>query len=122
MPTPAERRSAQRKLAKEIKAGTFKPSSVGTQARKVATAKEQLINDITQLHIDVYGNEYKRKNTRNLIQRDPISKKIRPVDSLRKIEAFLKVAKDKKWSPKQTWDAADDYGLDEDDMSALWYN
>ena len=41
MATPAERRAAQRRLAHEIHTGTFKPSNVGTRARKVATEKER---------------------------------------------------------------------------------
>lgn len=35
--TPAERRAAQRRLAREIQGGTYKPSGVGAKARRAAT-------------------------------------------------------------------------------------
>ena len=39
------RRAAQRRLAKEIHEGTFKPSQIGAKARKVATERQRRIID-----------------------------------------------------------------------------
>ena len=40
------RRAAQRRLAKEIHEGTYKPTKIGAKARKVATERQRRIIDI----------------------------------------------------------------------------
>ena len=53
MATSAQRRAAQRKLAKEIHEGTYKPSSIGKKAREIVGAS-QLINEIQILKAQLF--------------------------------------------------------------------
>jgi hypothetical protein len=56
--TPAERRLAQRRLAKEIREGTYKPSAAGAQARKAANriAHDALVETAVEQKRAIYGH------------------------------------------------------------------
>jgi hypothetical protein len=87
----AERRSAQRKIAKEIKTGTFKPSPIGKKARDAAKAylqeKSELIKTIREYKNQVYGGTAKfnqRRSDKN-VRINPKTGKERFIEELRVI-------------------------------------
>lgn len=92
MTTNVERRAAQRRLAKEIRAGNYKPSAVGRKAREVASErKEELLNLAFKLKKDAFGDRIKWNNGRafKYVQVDPGTGENRGINELRAIvDAF----------------------------------
>lgn len=58
MAVSAEHRKAQRRLAREIHGGTFKPSKIGAKARRIANEldKEQVIREIQDRKRAAFGH------------------------------------------------------------------
>jgi hypothetical protein len=89
------RASAQRKLAKELKAGTFKPSGIGAKAREVAKAyraeKSELIKDIREYKNSLYGGtqSFNQKRSDKNVRINPKTGKERPIEELRTIAGVL---------------------------------
>jgi hypothetical protein len=70
----AERTAAQRRLAKQIKAGTYKPSGLGAKARRIAVErKPQIVDQIQALKQAAFGNRIKwnAARSRKYVQVDP---------------------------------------------------
>lgn len=89
------RASAQRKLAKELKAGTFKPSGIGKKAREVANdykkEKKELIDQIREYKNQVYGSSARfnqRRSDKN-VKISPKTGKDRPIEELRTIAGII---------------------------------
>ena len=89
MASQAERRAARRRLAREIKTGTYQPSAIGKKARQAATEleKERLIDRIQALKHKHFGDRIKYNETRSRknIQVDPATGKLRTLADLRSI-------------------------------------
>ena len=83
MPTPQEHRAAQRRLAREIKTGTYKPSAIGRKAREVA-GNQKIIDDIQALKQQLFGNSpnWRVTSSRRHIAVNATTGKIRQRDEL----------------------------------------
>ncbi len=53
--TERERRTAQRRLAKQIRSGTYKQSGIGAKARRIANDKEILVNRVLDIKRAAFG-------------------------------------------------------------------
>ena len=120
--TPAERRAAQRQLAKDLKARRegkkveILPKSITHAAR----TKEQIIHDIQKAKNERFASNprFNQRRSDKAVRMDPESKQPRTINQLRKIDKVLRDAK-----------RTDDYSAiyynlaaDEDDLeSALYY-
>jgi hypothetical protein len=70
----AEHRAAQRRLAREIHSGTYKPSGIGAKARRIAALTEQeLIDRAQELKKKHFGTRIKWNSARSRmnLQVDP---------------------------------------------------
>ena len=87
MPTSSERRAAQRRLARQIHTGTYKPSATGKKAREVANS-QQIINDIQTLKHQLFGNSpnWKATSSRRHIAVNAATGKIRSKSELEDIK------------------------------------
>lgn len=89
------RASAQRKLAKELKAGTFKPSAIGAKAREVAKAyraeKSELVQIIREYKNSLYSGSknFNQKRSDKNVRINPKTGKERPIEELRTIAGVL---------------------------------
>jgi hypothetical protein len=78
-PAIAARRKAQRTLAKQIKEGTYKPSSIGAPSRKVSGARTKLINAIYAEKKKQFGDRPKwnaKRARASIIKNDKTGKTI----------------------------------------------
>jgi hypothetical protein len=130
MATPAERRAAQRRLAREIHTGTYQPTAIGRQAREatqgmthdrkpVPRGRDATVDRITALLIAVSGNGVNRVKVQQ-VNYNPETGVLRSLRSLRRIERLLTVAKERNWSSAQTWDAVEEYDLVEEGTPLFW--
>lgn len=120
MATSAERQAAQRRLAREIKTGTYKPSGIGAKARRIATELEtrKLIEVAhglkTQLwHISGRQTRSSIKHLSHDLMGNP-----RGIKSLREVIKALERA---IANHLERWDDIIQ-GMDDDDVSALFYH
>lgn len=126
--TPAQlRRQAQRRLAREIKTGTFKPSPIGAKAREKAkdyrAEKSRLIKIIRDYKNSVYGSQPKfnqQRSDRN-VRINPRTKKERGIEELRRIAAVIEQIIADGQRDEFFW-AWDNVFEDEDYASALYYH
>lgn len=79
----AQHRAAQRRLAKEIHTGTYKPSAIGAKAREVANS-QKIIDDIQTLKQQLFGHSpnWKPTTSRRHIAINAATGKIRTRDEL----------------------------------------
>lgn len=91
-PTPAQsRKAAQRKLAKEIREGTFQPSSIGKKARETPAKRANLVRQIQEHKERQFGSrtDYNTKRSNDAISIDPNTGKPRSIKELRQILEYL---------------------------------
>jgi hypothetical protein len=97
--TSAERRAAQRRLAKQIHERTYKPSNIGAKARQAAKSRaEELIDKIQALKKKHFGQrpKWNAARSRMYVKVDPATGNPRPVRDLKQILADI-----------EEWDASD---------------
>jgi hypothetical protein len=121
------RAAAQRKLARELKAGTFKPSAIGKKAReaakKLTDEKETLIKAIIEYKRKIYGKQGKynpRHSDRN-VRVNPRTHKARPIEQLRTIVEVIEQITDEQAEDEFYW-AWDDFFGDDDYESTFFYH
>jgi hypothetical protein len=120
------RASAQRKLARELKAGTFKPSAIGKKAReaakKLTDEKETLIKAIIEYKKKIYGKRgtYNPNRSDDNVRVNPRTHKARPVEQLRSIVEVIEQITDEQAEDEFYW-AWDDFFGDDDYTSAFYY-
>jgi hypothetical protein len=89
------RASAQRRLARELKAGTFKPSGIGKKAREIAkklqAEKSELIKQIREYKNKVYGGgaRFNQKRSDKNVKINPRTGKDRTIEELRTIADII---------------------------------
>lgn len=97
--TPEQaRRAAQRRLAKEIKEGTYKPSKIGQKARQVVSERKQLIAEIKAIKDIRYSGQesFDQARSDKHIDKD-LDGKNRSVKDLKKILQALEDDYDDEW-------------------------
>lgn len=123
------RASAQRKLAKELKAGTFKPSAIGTKAREAATKlkteKDRLIARIKAYKDAHYTHKtnlrvgkvlFNQRRSDKSIEISPITGKRRTIEELRTIADIINQAE--QGEIELDWLG---YIFDDDDHQSAFY-
>jgi uncharacterized coiled-coil DUF342 family protein len=91
----SERRSAQRKIARELKEGTFKPSPIGSKAREKAKdyrkEKSELIKEIREYKNRLYGHtpRFNQRRSDKNVRINPRTGKDRTIEELRTIWGIL---------------------------------
>lgn len=120
--TPAERRKAQRKLAKQVKEGTYEPSRIGEKAREKAReyrqAKTAFISYIRAYKDQEYGyrEKFSQQRSDQVVRFDPGTGKERKIEQLRRIADHVEqLAEDEL----DFWMEVD---LDTDYESAFYYH
>ena len=91
-PTPAQsRKAAQRRLAKEIREGTFQPSNIGKKAREAPSVRANLVRQIQEHKERQFGNKpkYNAKRSNDAISIDPNTGKARSIKELKNILDYL---------------------------------
>lgn len=126
--TPAQiRASAQRKLAKELKAGTFKPSGIGKKAREVANTyaqeKRELIKQIREYKQKIYGGKstYNKRRSDKNVKVNPRTGKDRPIEELRIIAGLIDQIDEDQARDQFFW-AWDNIFEDAEYESAFYYH
>jgi|SRR5579862_6850675 len=92
MARDAERRAAQRRLAKEIRSGTFKPSDIGAKARRAARErKPQILVDVQDLKRQEFGDRIKWNEGRanKYVQVSPETGKDRTIAELLHVKSAI---------------------------------
>jgi hypothetical protein len=90
MAAASERASAQRRLARQIKTGTYQPSNIGAKARKAATEliqdKTAIIDQIQDIKRDAFGDRLRWNEalSRQHVKTSPETGKNRGIEELRK--------------------------------------
>lgn len=126
--TPAQiRQAAQRKLARELKAGTFKPSPIGARSREIAknyrAEKTALIKEIREYKNEVYGSSPKFNQARSdkAARTNPGNGKDWKVGELRSIAATLRTITENNERDQFYW-AWDNIFEDAEYENALYYH
>lgn len=117
-PSPAQsRRRAQRRIAKELREGTFKPSSVGKQAREAPALRKDVVNRIQAIKARMFGDrpKYSEKGSRRAIERDK-NGKLRSLKDLKRILEVLEEQESEEY--QENYDDLESYGLGD----ALYYH
>jgi uncharacterized coiled-coil DUF342 family protein len=120
------RASAQRKLARELKAGTFKPSAIGKKAREAAkiyrSEKSELIKKIREYKDHLYGGKptYNKKRSDKNARINPRTQKDRTIDELRTIVEIIEQIEEENQQDEFYW-AWTQLFDDEDYVSAFYY-
>lgn len=93
MATTPEHRAAQRRLAKEIKTGTYKPSAIGKKSREVA-GSQKIIDDIQTLKQQLFSGSpnWRATSSRRHIAVNAATGKIRTRDQLLDIKQKIEDA------------------------------
>ena len=120
------RASAQRKLAKELKAGTFKKSNIGAKAREAANKlvkeKDELIKRIIEYKDRIYGAKgtYNKTRSDKNVRINPNTNKPRTVEQLRTIAETLDQIEQAGNEEDFYWEWQELFG-DDDYESAFYY-
>lgn len=121
------RASAQRKLARELKAGTFKPSGIGRKAREVASTynqeKSELIRQIREYKNQVYGGtpRFDQKRSDKSVKINPKTGKERGIEELRTIAGIIGQITEDQQRSEFYW-AWDNLFEDAEYESAFYYH
>ena len=97
-PTPAQsRKAAQRKLAKEIREGTFKPSNIGKKARGIASERRNIIDKVRAYKNGQYSSRPKFNQGRSdkVVPEDPDDLENRPISELRILSRAVDILNDR---------------------------
>jgi hypothetical protein len=125
--TAAQRTAAQRKIARELKAGTFKPSPIGSKAREQAkiyrAEKSELIKTIREYKDSIYGSKstYNKKRSDKNVRVNPRTGKDRKIEELRIIASVLEGITDDQGRDEFYW-AWDNIFEDAEYESAFFYH
>ena len=120
------RAAAQRKLARELKAGTFKKSSVGAKAReaatKLTTERTDLIRRIIAYKDRIYGAKgtYNKARSDKNVRINPRTGKNRPIEQLRGIAEAINQIEQARNEEDFYWEWQELFG-DDDYVSAFFY-
>jgi hypothetical protein len=120
------RATAQRKLARELKAGTFKPSGIGAKAREAAklyrAEKSELIQSIRDYKNSLYGGttSFNQKRSDKNVRVNPKTGKDRPIEELRTIAEVLEQITEDNQRDQFYW-AWDNIFEDAEYESAFYY-
>ena len=89
--SPAERRAAQRKIAKQIKTGTYEKTSIGRKAREIATRdRERIVADVNKLKRARFSGQPKwSTNGSNRATRRHADGSIRTITELKQLKKAL---------------------------------
>lgn len=89
--TAAERRSAQRRLAREIKTGTYKPSAIGEKSRQLSGERTRLINKIAAFKYDLYHlrPKFNKKRSFHTVGANPETGRRRDIEELRDLARIV---------------------------------
>lgn len=112
--------AAQRKLAKEIKSGTYKPSSIGAKARELTRSYDTVVKQIQEYKSRKYGGNARYDETRSIanIVKSAVNGEIRTIQQLREILKVIQAQE--RENPDNYWPWADEF--DEDYLSIFWYH
>lgn len=118
-PTPAQiRRSAQRKLARDLKAGNpILPKEITSKAKSVVSERKSLVKQIYDIKQNAFGDrpKWNAKNALKAINIHDKTGKLRSVSDLRHILNTLRNAA----TPDSVFSDED---IDDDVISALHYH
>jgi len=90
--SPAQMRAAaQRRIAREIKSGTYQPSKIGQRSRQIVQTRAQLVAQIQQQKIEKFGTnpKFNAGRSEQAVDVNQDTNKARSVKQLQKILQYL---------------------------------
>jgi len=85
------RAAAQRRIAREIKSGTYQPSKIGQRSRQIVQTRAQLVAQIQQQKIEKFGTnpKFNAGRSEQAVDVNQDTNKARSVKQLQKILQYL---------------------------------